>query len=109
MTTWAEPRQLALLSDPLDVRFVEYHHANPHVYAAIVRMFREWKAAGHERIGIGMVFEVLRWQHGLRAAGDQFAVNNSMRSRYARLVMANEADLAGIFETRTLKSDWSDA
>lgn len=104
--TWAKPQQLALLADPLDVRFAEYHQANPHIYDAIVALCREWIAAGHERIGIGMVFEVLRWQHGLRAEGDQFAVNNTMRSRYARLVMANEADLVGIFETRTLQSDW---
>ena len=105
MTTWAEPRQLALLEDPLDVRFAEYHQSNPRVYEAIVELCREWVAAGHDRIGIGMVFEVLRWQHGLRADGD-FAINNTMRSRYARLVMANEPDLVGVFETRTLRSDW---
>ena len=107
--TWAQPQQLALLADPLDVRFAEYHQANPHIYDAIVDLCREWKAAGHDRIGIGMVFEILRWQHGMRATGDDFSVNNTMRSRYARLVMANEPDLVGFFETRSLKSDWTAA
>lgn len=103
--TWAQPRQLALLDDPLDVRFAEYHHANPQVYEAIVALCREWKQAGHTRIGMKMVLEVLRWQYGLRAEGDQFAVNNTMGSRYARLVMANEPDLTDLFETRTLRAD----
>lgn len=108
MATWAD-RQLSLLEDPLDVRFAEYHQQHPEVYDAIVQLCRDWKAAGHQRIGIGMVVEVLRWQHGLRVAGEQFGIDNSMRSRYARLVMANEPDLIGFFETRTLRSDWTAA
>jgi hypothetical protein len=103
--TWAEPAQLSLLPDPLDVRFAEYHQANPHIYDAIVDICREWKAAGQSRIGMKMVIEVLRWQRGIRSTDEDFAVNNSMGSRYARLVMANEPDLVGFFETRRLHGD----
>ncbi len=32
----------------------------------------------------------------------EWAVNNSFSSRFARLVMANERDLVGVFQTRQL-------
>lgn len=34
----------------------------------------------------------------------EFTINNSFRSRYARLIMANEPDLVGLFETRQLRT-----
>ena len=109
MTTWAEPKQLALLEDPLDVRFAEFHQANPHVYAALVDLARQWKAAGNDTCGMGMLFEQLRWFHGIRGHGDQFALNSSYRSRYSRLIEANEPDLTGLFTKRQLRTDWTAA
>lgn len=103
--TWAEGRQLSLLPDPLESRFLAFHHANPNVYRELVAMARQWHAAGHTQAGIAMFFEVLRWQSGLRGDGDAFALNNSYRSRYARLIAANEPDLAGMFTLRTLGSE----
>ena len=103
--TWAEGRQLSLLPDPLEARFLAYHHANPHVYRELVAMARQWRAAGHTHAGIAMFFEVLRWQSGLRGDGDQFALNNSYRSRYARLIAANEPDLTDLFTMRHLAGE----
>ena len=98
--------QLALLDDPLDVRFAQFHHANPHVYASLVRMARQWRAAGRGPCSIKMLFEVLRWEYGIATSGEPFLLNNSFTSRYARLIEANERDLVGIFHTRTLRGDW---
>jgi len=36
--------------------------------------------------------------------GDGFKINNDYNSRYARMVMAENADLDGLFETRELKA-----
>jgi hypothetical protein len=98
--------QMTLIDDPLDVRFAEFHDANPHVYDALVRMARQWKRAGRESCSIKMLFEVLRWEIGITTSGDLFTLNNSYTSRYARLINANEPDLAGIFETRSLRGEW---
>lgn len=79
-----------------------FHLDNPHVYDEIVRLARRWKRAGHRKCGIGMIFEVLRWRSGMRTGGDDFKLNNNYRSYYARMVMAQEPDLDGIFELREL-------
>ncbi len=106
MTTWAEPRQLALLADPLDERFTEFHHANPHVYRTIVAFAYQWKSAGHDKCSMKMLFEVLRWEYGITTRStDGFTLNNSYTSRYTRLIHANEPDLAGFFNTRQLEAD----
>jgi hypothetical protein len=105
MSAYGQPRQLALLADPIDTRFVEFHHANPHVYAALVSLAHEWQDAGHERCSMDMLFHLLRWQYGIDTRGDQFVLNNNFTSRYARLIAANHPELAGLFATRTLRNE----
>lgn len=98
--------QLSLLPDPIDQAFFAFHHDNPAVYAALVRLARQWKAAGHQRCSIAMLFEVLRFDVGLKTTSpDGIKLNNSYRSRYARVIQANEADLKGFFETRALSTE----
>jgi hypothetical protein len=98
--------QLSFLPDPIDQAFVAFHHANPQVYRQLVGLAREWKKAGHSKCSINMLFKVLRWDEGIRTkSADGVKLNNSFRSRYARLVAANHPDLAGLFETRALASE----
>jgi hypothetical protein len=85
-------------------RFAKFHSANPHVYEALKKLALDLVERGHERIGIGMLFEVLRWQHAMRTTDPDFKLNNIYRSRYARLLMDQEPRLAGVFETRRLQS-----
>ena len=93
-----------MLQDPIDTAFLEFHHSNGDVYEALVRMARRWKAAGHDRCSIAMLFETLRDGRGLTTtSSDGLKLNNNFRSRYARLIQANEPDLAGFFETRQLR------
>jgi hypothetical protein len=49
-----------------------------------------------------MLFEVLRWRSGMRTGGDDFRLNNNYHALFARLIMQNEPDLAGLFELREL-------
>lgn len=92
----------------IEQAFCAFHAANPHVYRELVALARDATSRGVYRIGIGMLFEVLRWNVALRTGGDEFKLNNNYRSYYARLIMANEPDLGGVFETRQLH-EWRSA
>lgn len=81
--------------------FWEFHAANPQVYDRVVQMARTAKARGRRKLGMKMIFEVIRWETFLRTNdADGFKLNNNYTSFYARLVMDREPDLDGIFETR---------
>lgn len=85
---------------PLHIRFALFHAANPHVYDHLVRLARQGKRSGAARLGIGQLFEVLRWRYMLATRGDEFKLNNDYRAPYARLIMEREPDLDGVFELR---------
>ena len=87
-------------------RFQEFHGANPHVYANIVRMARQAKDRGRNKIGMPMLFEVMRWNHILKTdSKDEFKLNNDYIPFYSRLVMKDNPDLEGMFEIRTSVAD----
>lgn len=85
-------------------RFAQFHEANPQVYTHLVALARAGKAAGAHHLGIGMLFEELRWQSTIGTIGEEFKLNNNFRSHYARRIMAQEADLRGVFELRELST-----
>lgn len=84
-------------------RFDSFHRLNPGVYRELKVLAMKAKRLGRERYGIGGLFEVLRWSY-LLTRGDDFKLNNDFRSRYARLLMANEPELEGFFEVREIKA-----
>ena len=98
------PTVVPVQADSIGEAFDLFHKANPWVYTALVKLARELRAQGRERVGIGMLFEVLRW-HWVRGTIDvasDFVLNNSYRSRYSRLIAQQEPDLAEAFEFRRL-------
>lgn len=105
MTTWAEPRQLALLADPLDVRFAEYVAAHPWFLPRLAELARGWKSRGFAHMSVDMLFHQLRIEVWQAEGNDSFKVNNSYSSRAARALMTNYPDLIGFFHTRQLKGD----
>ncbi len=92
------------VDDRINRRFAAFHQANPNVYDELVRLSRQAKAAGRERVGLRMLFEVVRWNQLTSTTGDQFKLNDNYISRYARLIMDQEPDLAGLYETRELRA-----
>lgn len=105
--------QLGLTFDPvrsknllLSERFLIFHYKNPQVYDVLVRLARQAVDRGKKRIGMGMLWEIMRWEMWLDTKDDDGGpkFNNSYRSRYARKIMETEPDLADVFETRKLKS-----
>src|SRR5690349_24066971 len=65
-------------------RFAAFHAANPHVLAALIRLFEDARAHGVERWGVKAAFEVLRWS-GFRATGQPYLLNNDFTALYGRL------------------------
>ncbi|MFD5425363.1 hypothetical protein [Streptomyces sp. NPDC127084] len=86
-------------------RFEAFHALNPWVFTALARMTADCADKGFSRIGIGMLFELLRYQYGAATRGDEFALNNSYRSRYVRLLLAGHPEWAPLFEVRALRAD----
>lgn len=85
-------------------RFREFHRDNPEVYKELMVLVRQAIARGRKKIGIKMLWEVVRWNRFLQTSDEKYKLNNNLHSRYARLIMDKEPGLAGIFETRELKS-----
>lgn len=90
----------------IDTRFAAFHEANPHVYDELVALARAAHARGYRHIGIELLFAKLRWDHMMRTRADRFGfkLNDHFTSRYARLIMEHEPDLAGLFRTRALRA-----
>jgi len=94
-------------TDDIAVAFLDFHDRNPEVYDQLVALCRRARSRGVTRVGVGMLWEVLRWEfalYGLPDRRETFKLNNNYRSRYARLIMATEPDLADVFEVRWLRS-----
>jgi hypothetical protein len=96
---------LDLLCPPsLAEKFRRFHETHPHVYEALVELAREWQARTGTRCSIAALFERARWELALNTT-ETPRLNNSYRSFYARLIMAQEPDLAGVFEVRRSAAD----
>lgn len=96
-------------SESLQMRFDRFHREHPQVYAELVRVARAKLARRAAKgrplhIGIGAVVEAVRWHEDDDDAPVLPFVDNSFRSRYARLMAAQEPDLANVFEMRELNS-----
>ena len=87
-------------------QFQRFHEANPWVYLELKKLAMQLKARGHKKIGMKMLFEVLRWNFYMQAEDptSPYLLNNNYTSRYARLLAANVPQLANTFEQRTLKT-----
>lgn len=111
MNTPRIPRQRDIF-DILDVktieeRFIEFHHDNPRVYDELVRAARLYKRqTGRGKCGMSLLFGRVRWVLAMETdSADGFRLNNNYASFYSRLIMAQEPDLEGMFDTRRSIAD----
>jgi len=88
----------------IEDRFTIFHRDNPQVYRLLLQICRRVRAQGIQRIGIGFLFERLRWLSLMETTGDPFKLNNDYRAYYARAIM-REPGLEAIFETRRSGAD----
>lgn len=87
-------------------RFEQFHTQNPWVYVALEKLITEFVAKGRKRIGIRMIWEVVRWHYALSTTDptSEFRTNDHYHSRYVRLLLENHPEWAGLFELRKLKA-----
>ncbi len=95
----------SLFDKTIDARFAEFHASNPQVYFTLVSLARQAKAVGKTRIGMKALWETMRWNLWLSTThADEPKFDNSLTSRYARLIVANEPDIAPMIELRRLRA-----
>jgi hypothetical protein len=82
-----------------------FDEENPHIYARLVSMSQQAHDNGVRRLGMGMMIEVLRWDHmtGSRSR-DRFKINDTHEPHYARKIAREFPHLAGLFEFRRLRA-----
>lgn len=93
---------------PIDRAFRKFHGKHPNVYEELRRLSFDWIRVRRCRWSVDAAYQVLRWQRhmaGLPDESEAFKLNDHYRSRYARLLMANEPELEGLFELRALAAE----
>ena len=91
----------------IEEKFAEFDQEHPEVYRELVRLAFQWIAVGRDRLGIATLFERLRWEWHVSGIEDRdgYRLNNNYRALYARKIMAENAELDGLFETRERRSE----
>ena len=87
-------------------KFEEFHSSNPHVYKNLEALAEKLIRKGQKHIGIGYLFEILRYEQFISTvdSNSDFTLNNSYRSRYARLLLERHPEWNEIIHTRALRS-----
>ena len=92
--------------DAMTEKFRLFHAENAHIEKELASRAMELQARGHQRCGMGMLFEVMRWSHMLKTNTDEpFKLNNNYRAYYARVIEADYPSLKGFFTKRGSKAD----
>jgi len=83
----------------LEEKFLEFHAKHPEVYSALSKFAHQWRdrKGPDARLGIKMVIERVRWELALGAKDESPRINNNHSAFYARLLMAQEPALEGMF------------
>jgi hypothetical protein len=89
----------------IQAQFEAFHELNPWVLHALETLTADYLTRGATRVGIGMLFEVLRWRYVTATEGDEFRLNNNFRSRYVRLLIERHPEWRSAFEVRALRAD----
>jgi hypothetical protein len=86
-------------SRSIDARFAQFHAANPHVLAELLRLARQLLDGGATRIGVKSLWE--RCRESIRASRvEEYKLDNSLTAPYARLMLELEPRLVGVIEIR---------
>lgn len=111
-----QPDAIRFCPNPIhDHRLVEqfeaFHNVNPDIYERLVKLARQARAAGRDRVSMSTLFEVLRWDVMILTVrdADDFRLNDHCQPFYTRLIEHREADLRGLFTARESVADrWID-
>ena len=87
-------------------KFEDFHAHNPQVFAELEKLAQVMIAKGRKKIGIGLLFEVLRWEFYMNTddPNSEFKLNNDYRSHYSRLLIERNPEMANVLELRRLRA-----
>lgn len=87
-------------------RFETFHRLNPWVFDALEKLASQYAAKGRKRIGIRMIWEVVRWNYNLQTSdpNSEFKISDHYHSRYVRLLIEKHPEWADLFELRKLRA-----
>lgn len=104
-TTPASPPVWA--EEGLPAEWWRFHADHPEVGQALERLARRLLRRGHTRLAVAMLWETLRYETLLGSRPDEPGprLNNNHRAYYARWLMEQNLDLAGVFELRTSEAE----
>lgn len=87
-------------------QFQTFHTDNPHVYATLVRLARQYRReTGRDKCGMSLLIGRARWELAIDTTDVEPTLNNNHASFYARLIMATEPDLSAFFNVRRSTAD----
>lgn len=80
---------------------------NPDVVMMCVLFLRQAQSAGVEKVGMGEIFERLRWDHKVdRRRRERFKLNNNYRSYMTRLIKQTyPGEFDTLIDTRKLRAE----
>lgn len=84
----------------LEERWQAFDRENPQVWRAFERFTWDAIRAGRERIGAKAIWERMRWWSSVETTGDEYRLNNSWVSFYARKFRKAYPEHAHVFATR---------
>jgi len=87
-------------------KFEAFHRANPDVLTNLEALAEKLIRRGQKHIGIGYLFEILRYETFLvtNDPDSDLKLNNNYRSRYARLLIERHPEWANTISIRNLRS-----
>ena len=89
----------------ITANFLDFHARNPHVYKTLAFKAKIYRSRNPiAKLGIATLWENMRWDYLMSTDYQDFKLNNNYRSHYARLLMSQNPELSGMFETRERKA-----
>lgn len=83
--------------------FLEFHQANPHVYALFKKYCNAAMKSGRKYYSVSSIFERIRWYQDIETKDDlSFKLNNNHKPYYARLYQSQYPNNRNFFRTREM-------
>ena len=87
-----------------EMKFHEFHEANPEIYDLIKHFAMIAIKSGREHYGMQSVIERVRWHTTVETDGSPYKVNNNHAAYYTKLFNEEFPQYAGFFRTRNMQS-----
>ncbi len=85
------------------INFKKYDEENPQIWKEFKKIAKQAKAMGFKRYSANGIFEIMRWNTGVKGKG-QYKISNNYRPDYARKMMKEFPRFADFFVIKPLKA-----